>query len=143
MKARDLDEAFEIANSTEFALTAGFFAQSGQHRARQSGDRRRQRLHQSLMHRRGRRPSSFGGFKMSGGGTKAGGADYLLQFVVPRVVTENITRHGFAPEQHRSTEDEFLPAALSRIYRSGGRPCKAIALRSRYIDELAKPRRRG
>jgi len=44
----------------------------------------------------GRHP--FGGFKMSGGGTKAGGGDYLLQFLVPRVVTENIMRHGFAPD---------------------------------------------
>src|SRR5947208_2814376 len=54
----------------------------------------------------GRHP--FGGFKMSGGGTKAGGADYLLQFVVPRVVTENITRHGFAPETTPLYRDEFL-----------------------------------
>jgi RHH-type proline utilization regulon transcriptional repressor/proline dehydrogenase/delta 1-pyrroline-5-carboxylate dehydrogenase len=45
---------------------------------------------------------------MSGGGTKAGGADYLLQFVVPRVVTENITRHGFAPETTPKFRDEFL-----------------------------------
>ena len=39
----------------------------------------------------------FGGFKMSGGGTKAGGRDYLLNFVFPRVVTENVLRRGFAP----------------------------------------------
>ena len=30
--------------------------------------------------------------------SKAGGGDYLLQFLVPRVVTENIMRHGFAPD---------------------------------------------
>jgi RHH-type proline utilization regulon transcriptional repressor/proline dehydrogenase/delta 1-pyrroline-5-carboxylate dehydrogenase len=54
----------------------------------------------------GRHP--FGGFKMSGGGTKAGGTDYLLQFLVPRVVTENITRHGFAPEETPKSRDEFL-----------------------------------
>ena len=54
----------------------------------------------------GRHP--FGGFKMSGGGTKAGGTDYLLQFLVPRVVTENITRHGFAPEETPRYRDEFL-----------------------------------
>ena len=40
----------------------------------------------------------FGGFKMSGGGTKAGGGDYLLNFVVPRVVIENVMRRGFAPD---------------------------------------------
>jgi RHH-type proline utilization regulon transcriptional repressor/proline dehydrogenase/delta 1-pyrroline-5-carboxylate dehydrogenase len=45
---------------------------------------------------------------MSGGGTKAGGADYLLQFLLPRVVTENITRHGFAPEETPEFRPEFL-----------------------------------
>ncbi len=39
----------------------------------------------------------FGGFKMSGIGSKAGGPDYLLQFLEPRVVTENTLRRGFAP----------------------------------------------
>jgi len=54
----------------------------------------------------GRHP--FGGFKMSGGGTKAGGSDYLLNFLVPRVVTENIMRHGFAPEATPERRAEFL-----------------------------------
>ena len=40
----------------------------------------------------------FGGFKLSGIGSKAGGPDYLLQFVLPRVITENTMRRGFAPE---------------------------------------------
>jgi RHH-type proline utilization regulon transcriptional repressor/proline dehydrogenase/delta 1-pyrroline-5-carboxylate dehydrogenase len=39
----------------------------------------------------------FGGFKLSGVGSKAGGIDYLRQFLEPRVVTENIQRQGFAP----------------------------------------------
>ena len=39
----------------------------------------------------------FGGFKLSGVGSKAGGPDYLLQFLEPRVVTENVQRQGFAP----------------------------------------------
>ena len=43
----------------------------------------------------GRQP--FGGFKLSGLGTKAGGADYLLQFMIPRTITENTLRRGFAP----------------------------------------------
>ena len=34
----------------------------------------------------------FGGNRLSGTGTKAGGPGYLLQFVEPRVVTENTTR---------------------------------------------------
>jgi RHH-type proline utilization regulon transcriptional repressor/proline dehydrogenase/delta 1-pyrroline-5-carboxylate dehydrogenase len=40
----------------------------------------------------GRQP--FGGNRMSGTGTKAGGPDYLLSFVEPLVVTENTVRHG-------------------------------------------------
>jgi RHH-type transcriptional regulator, proline utilization regulon repressor / proline dehydrogenase / delta 1-pyrroline-5-carboxylate dehydrogenase len=40
----------------------------------------------------GRQP--FGGNKLSGIGSKAGGPDYLLQFVEPRVVSENTMRHG-------------------------------------------------
>ncbi len=36
----------------------------------------------------------FGGNRLSGTGTKAGGPDYLLQFVEPRVVTEDTMRHG-------------------------------------------------
>ncbi|MFB6277023.1 MAG: aldehyde dehydrogenase family protein, partial [Halothece sp.] len=38
----------------------------------------------------------FGGFKQSGIGSKAGGPDYLIQFMNPRVVTENTQRQGFA-----------------------------------------------
>jgi RHH-type proline utilization regulon transcriptional repressor/proline dehydrogenase/delta 1-pyrroline-5-carboxylate dehydrogenase len=40
----------------------------------------------------GRQP--FGGNRLSGTGTKAGGPDYLLHFVEPRVITENTMRHG-------------------------------------------------
>ncbi len=44
----------------------------------------------------GRQP--FGGNRRSGIGSKAGGPDYLLQFVEPRVVTENTMRHGIPVE---------------------------------------------
>jgi RHH-type proline utilization regulon transcriptional repressor/proline dehydrogenase/delta 1-pyrroline-5-carboxylate dehydrogenase len=40
----------------------------------------------------GRQP--FGGGRLSGTGPKAGGPDYLLQFVEARTVTENTVRHG-------------------------------------------------
>jgi RHH-type proline utilization regulon transcriptional repressor/proline dehydrogenase/delta 1-pyrroline-5-carboxylate dehydrogenase len=36
----------------------------------------------------------FGGNRLSGNGTKAGGTSYLLNFVDPRVVCENTMRHG-------------------------------------------------
>jgi RHH-type proline utilization regulon transcriptional repressor/proline dehydrogenase/delta 1-pyrroline-5-carboxylate dehydrogenase len=43
----------------------------------------------------GRQP--FGGYGLSGVGSKAGGPDYLLQFVDPRAISENTVRQGFAP----------------------------------------------
>jgi RHH-type proline utilization regulon transcriptional repressor/proline dehydrogenase/delta 1-pyrroline-5-carboxylate dehydrogenase len=39
----------------------------------------------------------FGGYRMSGIGSKAGGPDYLLQFVIPVNISENTMRRGFAP----------------------------------------------
>ena len=53
----------------------------------------------------------FGGFKMSGIGSKAGGPDYLLQFLEPRVVTENTLRRGFAPPDDGPSSDRPSPTA--------------------------------
>src|SRR5438034_713909 len=100
LKVRDLDEALEVANGTDYALTGGFFSRSPD-----NIERVKARLEAGNVYINrsctgaivGRHP--FGGFKMSGSGTKAGGEDYLLHFLVPRVVTENTSRHGFAPEQ--------------------------------------------
>ncbi len=44
----------------------------------------------------GRQP--FGGNRLSGTGTKAGGPGYLLQFVESRVVSENTMRHGLVAD---------------------------------------------
>jgi RHH-type proline utilization regulon transcriptional repressor/proline dehydrogenase/delta 1-pyrroline-5-carboxylate dehydrogenase len=109
LKVRDLDEALEVANGTDYALTAGFFSRSPD-----NIERVKARLEAGNVYINrsctgaivGRHP--FGGFKMSGSGTKAGGEDYLLHFLVPRVVTENTSRHGFAPEQSPEYRDEFL-----------------------------------
>jgi len=46
----------------------------------------------------------FGGFKLSGIGTKAGGSDYLLDFFLTRSTTENTMRRGFAPEELNEAE---------------------------------------
>jgi RHH-type proline utilization regulon transcriptional repressor/proline dehydrogenase/delta 1-pyrroline-5-carboxylate dehydrogenase len=43
---------------------------------------------------------AFGGFGMSGIGTKAGGPGYLLHFANPRCITENTMRSGFTPDFH-------------------------------------------
>jgi hypothetical protein len=40
----------------------------------------------------------FGGLRLSGTGNKAGGPDYLRQFMDPVCITENTARRGFAPE---------------------------------------------
>ena len=44
----------------------------------------------------GRQP--FGGNRLSGVGSKAGGPDYVLQFTEPQVVSENTTRHGLVAD---------------------------------------------
>src|SRR5438034_1693431 len=109
LKVRDLDEAIAVANGTDYALTAGFFSRSPANieRAKAQIEAGNVYINRSCTGAVvGRHP--FGGFKMSGGGTKAGGEDYLLHFLLPRVVTENITRHGFAPEQTPEYRDEFL-----------------------------------
>jgi len=109
LKARDLDDAIRIANDTDYALTAGFFSRSPANIERIKAELVAGNVYVNRSCTGavvGRHP--FGGFKMSGGGTKAGGSDYLLNFLVPRVVTENIMRHGFAPEAPPEYRDEFL-----------------------------------
>ena len=108
IKVRDLDEAIVVANGTKYALTGGFFSRSPANIERVKAELEAGNVYINRSCTGavvGRHP--FGGFKMSGGGTKAGGSDYLLNFVVPRVVTENIMRHGFAPESTPMHREEF------------------------------------
>ena len=98
MKAADLDEALAIANGVRYALTGGLISRSP---ATIEQVRREFRVG-NLYINRGITGAlverqAFGGFKMSGVGSKAGGPDYLLQFLEPRVITENTMRRGFAP----------------------------------------------
>lgn len=98
MKVSSFSQALEWANATRFALTGAVFSRSPEHlnRARQEFRVGNLYFNQgstgALVERQ-----PFGGFKMSGGGTKAGGPDYLLHFMDPRTITENTMRRGFTP----------------------------------------------
>ena len=98
MKAQSFSEALEIANGTNFALTGGLYSRTPSHIEQAKAEFEVGNLYIN----RGitgaivsRQP--FGGFKLSGVGSKAGGPDYLLQFLEPRTITENVQRQGFAP----------------------------------------------
>ncbi len=99
-KAKTFDQAVALANDCAFALTGGLYSRSPVNIERAKADL----VCGNLYINRGitgaivgRQP--FGGFKMSGGGTKAGGLEYIQQFLVPRVITENCLRRGFVPAE--------------------------------------------
>jgi RHH-type proline utilization regulon transcriptional repressor/proline dehydrogenase/delta 1-pyrroline-5-carboxylate dehydrogenase len=97
-RARDFEHAIELANTSEYALTAGLISRSPTHirRAAEELEAGNIYINRGIVGAVvGRQP--FGGHAMSGFGQKAGGPDYLYQFVEPRVVTENTMRQGFAP----------------------------------------------
>jgi RHH-type transcriptional regulator, proline utilization regulon repressor / proline dehydrogenase / delta 1-pyrroline-5-carboxylate dehydrogenase len=94
-----IDAACDAVEASPFALTGGLFSRSPT-----TIDRVAQRTPVGNLYVNrhitgamvGRQP--FGGNRRSGIGAKAGGPDYLLQFVEPRVVTENTMRHGLVVE---------------------------------------------
>ncbi|HEY9622302.1 MAG TPA: L-glutamate gamma-semialdehyde dehydrogenase [Crinalium sp.] len=98
IRAKNFDEAMAIANGTLYALTGGLYSRTPSHIQQAEEEFEVGNLYIN----RGitgaivaRQP--FGGFKLSGVGSKAGGPDYLLQFLEPRAITENVQRQGFAP----------------------------------------------
>ena len=98
IKVPTFEAALTVANSTNFALTGGLYSRTPSHISQAQAEFEVGNLYIN----RGitgaivsRQP--FGGFKLSGVGSKAGGPDYLLQFLEPRVITENVQRQGFAP----------------------------------------------
>jgi RHH-type proline utilization regulon transcriptional repressor/proline dehydrogenase/delta 1-pyrroline-5-carboxylate dehydrogenase len=98
-RAADLSEALQLANDTDYALTAGILSRSPVAIRRASEELRAGNVYVNRGITGavvGRQP--FGGFGLSGVGSKAGGPDYLPQFLEPRVVTENTIRQGFAPD---------------------------------------------
>lgn len=99
-RAPDMDAALALALDSEYALTGGLYSRNPRNIERV---RREFRVGNLYVNRKttgaivGRQP--FGGLGLSGVGDKAGGPDYLLQFLEPRVISENTTRRGFAPEE--------------------------------------------
>ena len=97
-----IDAACDAIDASPFALTGGLFSRNPRTVEHVS---RRLPVGNLYVNRHitgamvGRQP--FGGNRRSGVGSKAGGPDYLLQFVEPRTVSENTLRQGFAPLESR------------------------------------------
>ncbi|MBK9152975.1 MAG: L-glutamate gamma-semialdehyde dehydrogenase [Chloracidobacterium sp.] len=91
IKARDFDHALEIANGTEFGLTGAVYSAD---EGRLERARREFHVGNLYLNRKctgalvGVHP--FGGFNMSGTDSKAGGREYLLQFMQAKLVSKKI-----------------------------------------------------
>jgi len=98
IKVKDFEAALKVANNTDYGLTGGLYSRTPSHIERVQNEFAVGNLYinrtitGAIVSRQ-----PFGGFKMSGVGSKAGGPDYLLQFLEPRHVSENVQRQGFAP----------------------------------------------
>ena len=90
-KARDFDHALELANDSEYGLTGAVFTEEP--REDREGARPvlcRESVYQSQMTGAMVGAHPFGGFNMSGTDSKAGGPDYLLQFLQAKSIAERI-----------------------------------------------------
>jgi RHH-type proline utilization regulon transcriptional repressor/proline dehydrogenase/delta 1-pyrroline-5-carboxylate dehydrogenase len=100
IKAKDFKHSLQIANRSAYALTGGVFSRSPAHIDKAKREFRVGNLYVNRSITGAvveRQP--FGGLKLSGIGSKAGGPDYLLQFLEPRTISENTLRHGFVPPE--------------------------------------------
>ncbi len=90
-KARDFDEAIHLANGTEYGLTGAVYTNN---REKIEKAKREFFVGNLYINRKctgamvGAHP--FGGFNMSGTDSKAGGPDYLLQFVQAKSIAEKV-----------------------------------------------------
>jgi 1-pyrroline-5-carboxylate dehydrogenase len=90
-KSRDFDHALELANDTEYGLTGAVYTNN-----REKIEKARERFFVGNLYINrkctgamvGAHP--FGGFNMSGTDSKAGGPDYLLQFLQAKSIAEKI-----------------------------------------------------
>ena len=91
IKARDFDHALEIANDTEFGLTGALYSASPERL-----DRARRDFHVGNLYLNRKCTGAlvgvhpFGGFNMSGTDSKAGGREYLLQFMQGKSTAQKI-----------------------------------------------------
>jgi 1-pyrroline-5-carboxylate dehydrogenase len=91
IKARDFDQALDLANATEFGLTGGLYARDPFKLARA---RREFQVGNLYFNRKitgalvGVEP--FGGFNLSGTDAKAGGRDHILQFMQAKSISERL-----------------------------------------------------
>ena len=91
IKAKDYDNALEIANGTEFGLTGAVYSKS-EERLEQA--RRDFHVGNLYLNRKctgalvGVHP--FGGFNMSGTDSKAGGREYLIQFMQGKSIARKV-----------------------------------------------------
>lgn len=91
IKARDYDHALEIANGTEFGLTGAVYSASEERLARA-----RNEFHVGNLYLNRKCTGAlvgvhpFGGFNMSGTDSKAGGREYLLQFMQGKSISQKI-----------------------------------------------------
>ncbi|MCX7782482.1 MAG: aldehyde dehydrogenase family protein, partial [Meiothermus sp.] len=89
IRVPDFDTAREVANGTRFGLTGGVFS-----RKRERLERARREFHVGNLYFNRKITGAlvgvqpFGGFNLSGTDTKAGGPDYLLNFLQMKSVTE-------------------------------------------------------
>ena len=91
IKARDFDQALEIANNTEYGLTGGVYSKN-----RAKLEKASERFHAGNLYFNRKCTGAlvgghpFGGFNMSGTDSKAGGRDYLLLFTQAKVISEKL-----------------------------------------------------
>jgi 1-pyrroline-5-carboxylate dehydrogenase len=91
IKAKNFDDALDIANGTEFGLTGGLFSND-----RFRLERARHEFHVGNLYLNRKCTGAlvdvqpFGGFNMSGTDSKAGGRDYLLLFLQGKSISERL-----------------------------------------------------
>ena len=98
-KVKNFEEALKQANDIRYGLTAAIYSRKPSHIEKfkkqiEAGNAYINRNCTGALVER----HPFGGCKMSGLGNKAGGPEYLKQFLTTKITTENTMRRGFAPE---------------------------------------------